>query len=301
MHFLLPGERWGQPMAGMAKVLIPIPARDFDPTEVAVPWRSLTLLGHQVVFATPDGRPGQADALMLTGQGLDPWGWMPGLKRLPLIGRALRANPEARAAYAEMAQSPAFRQPLAWDAVDAGAFDGLILPGGHRARGMTEYLESPVVQALAIAFFQAGKPVGAICHGVLAAARARDPATGRSVLYGRKTTALTWSLERSAARLGGFGRFWDPHYYRTYREQPGEPAGYMSVQQEVTRALSSPADFLDVAPDAPDRARKTSGLTRDSDADPSPAWVVSDRAYVSARWPGDAHLFAKTFAALLTP
>jgi len=285
----------------MAKVLIPIPARDFDPTEVAVPWRILTRLDHQVMFATPDGRSGEADALMLTGEGLDPWGWIPGLKRLPLIGRALRANPDARNAYAEMAQSTAFQTPMAWDAVEAGDFDGLILPGGHRARGMTEYLESPVVQALAVASFQAGKPVGAICHGVLVAARARDPVTGRSALHSRKTTALTWSLERSAARLGGFGRFWDPHYYRTYREQRGEPAGYMSVQQEVIRALASPADFLDVPPDEPNRARKTSGLARDSDSDPSPAWVVRDGSYVSARWPGDAHLFAKTFAALLTP
>jgi putative intracellular protease/amidase len=285
----------------MAKALIPIPARDFDPTEVAIPWRTLTRLGHEVVFATPDGRPGQADDLMLTGQGLDPWGWIPGLRRLPLIGRALRANRDARMAYAEMVQSPAFQQPLAWSAVDAGAFDGMILPGGHRARGMTDYLESPVIQALAVAFFRAGKPVGAICHGVLVAARSLDPATGRSVLYGRKTTALTWSLERSAARLGGIARFWDPHYYRTYRERRGEAAGYMSVEQEVTRALATPADFLDVAPDAPDRARKTSGLTRDSETDASPAWVVRDGAYVSARWPGDAHLFAKTLAGLLKP
>jgi putative intracellular protease/amidase len=285
----------------MAKVLIPIPARDFDPTEVAIPWRVLTRRRHEVVFATPDGRPGQADGLMLTGEGLDPWGWIPGLKRLPLIGRALRANGDARAAYAELAHDPAFQQPLAWAAIDAAGFDGLILPGGHRTRGMTEYLESPVVQALAVAFFKAGKPIGAICHGVLVAARARDPATGRSVLYGRKTTALTWSLERSASLLGGFSRFWDRYYYRTYREKPGEPAGYMSVQQEVARALASPADFLDVAPDAPERARKTSGLARDSDADASPAWVVRDGAYVSARWPGDAHLFARTFAELLTP
>jgi putative intracellular protease/amidase len=283
----------------MAKAIIPIPARDFDPTEVAIPWRVLTRLGHSVTFASPDGRPGQADEIMLTGVGLDPWGWIPGLKRLALIGRALRAGGDARAAYAEMTRDPSFQHPLRWDAVDAAAFDGLILPGGHRARGMTEYLESSVVQALTVAFFKSGKPVGAICHGVLVAARGRDPATGRSVLYGRKTTALTWRLERSAARLGGLARFWDPHYYRTYRDGPGEPAGYMSVEQEVTRALESPADFRDVAPDAPDYGRKTSGLARDSETDLSPAWVVRDANYVSARWPGDAHLFAATLAGLL--
>jgi putative intracellular protease/amidase len=287
----------------MAKVLILLPAEDFDPTEVAVPWRVLTRRGHDVAFATPDGAPGAADDIMLTGRGLDPWGFLPGLRRLTLIGRALRAGRDARAAYAEMIRDAGFRHPLRWDAAeaaaDADAYDGLILPGGHRARGMRRYLESPVVQRLAVAFFRAGKPVGAICHGVLVLARSIDPATGRSVLYGRKTTALTWPLERSAAALGRIARFWDPHYYRTYRDEPGQPAGHMSVQAEVTRALRAPADFLDVPPDAPDHRRKTSGLARDSETDHRASFVARDGAYVSARWPGDAHLFAAEFAALL--
>ena len=74
--------------AAMARVLIPIPARDFDPTEVAVPWRELNRRGHDITFATRDGAPGAADEIMLTGHGLDPWGFIPGLKALPLIGRA---------------------------------------------------------------------------------------------------------------------------------------------------------------------------------------------------------------------
>jgi putative intracellular protease/amidase len=285
----------------MAKVLIPIPARDFDPTEVAVPWRTLTRAGHAVVFATPDGTPGRADEIMLTGQGLDPWGFIPGLRALTLIGRALGADEHGRAAYAEMAQSDTFQRPIRWDAADAGDFDGLILPGGHRARGMTEYLESPIVQRLATGFFGQAKPVGAICHGVLVLARTLDPGTAKSVLYGRKTTALTWRLEGAATQIGRIARFWDPNYYRTYRETPGQPAGYMSVEQEVTRALKSPADFLDAPADDPDYRRKTSGLARDTEDDPTPAWVVTDGLYVSARWPGDAHLFAETFAALLAP
>ena len=84
----------------MASVLMPIPARDFDPSEVAISWRVLTDAGHRVSFATPDGRPGVADALMLDGRGLDPWGWIPGLRALPLIGLLLRANRDARHAYA---------------------------------------------------------------------------------------------------------------------------------------------------------------------------------------------------------
>jgi putative intracellular protease/amidase len=234
---------------------------------------------------------------MVSGAGLDPWGWLPGLNRLRLVGLLLRANADARKAYAALLQDAAFRAPLRWDALSATAFDGLLLPGGHRARGMREYLESPLLQALVAACFAADKPVAAICHGVLLAARSRS-ADGRSVLFGRRTTALTWALERKAWAIARITRYWDPHYYRTYREAPGQPAGYMSVQQEVTRALATPADFLDVPRDAPDYRRKTNGLARDSARDASPAFVVRDGHYLSARWPGDVHRFAREFSAM---
>ncbi|MFO1385859.1 MAG: type 1 glutamine amidotransferase domain-containing protein [Chitinivorax sp.] len=52
-------------------VIVPIPSHDFDPTEVAVSWKVLCDAGHQVYFATPDGAPGRADPLMLSGEGLD--------------------------------------------------------------------------------------------------------------------------------------------------------------------------------------------------------------------------------------
>jgi putative intracellular protease/amidase len=132
----------------MASVLLPIPSRDFDPTEVAISWAVLTGLGHGVSFATPDGKPGAADPIMLDGVGLDPWGLVPGLRRLRLIGSVLRANADARRACAAMTADAAFQAPLRWDAVGIGDFDGLLLAGGHRARGMREYLESPVLQAL---------------------------------------------------------------------------------------------------------------------------------------------------------
>jgi putative intracellular protease/amidase len=282
----------------VAKVLIPIPRRDFDPAEVAVSWSVLTRLGHRVAFATPDGEPGRADDMMLTGEGLDVWGFLPGLKRLTAVGRLMRANADARHAYAAMQLDPAFQHPLLWGDVRSDDFDGLLLPGGHRARGMREYIESEVLQKLVAQFFARNAPVAAICHGVLLAARSRA-ADGRSVLYGRKTTALTWAFERAGWHVGRIVRFWDPNYYRTYAEEPGEPAGYMSVEQEVTRALARPEDFRDVPPDVPNYRRKTSGMTRDTWDDDSPAFVVRDGNYVAARWPGDAHTFAREFADVL--
>ena len=283
----------------MARVLILLPARDFDPTEAAVSWQVLVNEGHDVVFATPDGRPAAADDMMLTGEGLDPWSRIPLLGRLPLIGLLMRANGEARKAYAAMFVDRQYGAPLRWDSVNASEFDGLVLPGGHRARGMREFLESDMLQRLVASFFEPQKPVAAICHGVLLAARSISNRTGRSVLYGYRTTALTWAFERSAWKVARITRFWDPNYYRTYLEKPGQPQGFMSVQQEVTRALADPADFLDVPKSDPQYRRKTSGLQRDSIDDARPAFVVRDRNYVSARWPGDAHTFAKTFAGTL--
>lgn len=283
----------------MAKVLIPIPSRDFDPSEVAISWSVLKQLGHAVVFATPDGRPGQADDMMITGEGLDVWGFVPGLKHLTLVGRLMRANADARKAYGAMLQDPAFQAPLTWRDLRREDFASLLLPGGHRARGMRQYLESDVLQTLVAQFFAADLPVAAICHGVLLAARSRTADGKHSVLFGRRTTALTWALERAGARVGHVVRSWDPDYYRTYVEKPGEPEGYMSVQQEITRALASPEDFLDVPRDAPHYKQKTSGLMRDAWDDDRPAFVVRDGNYVSARWPGDAHTFAKDFAAVI--
>ena len=283
----------------MARILIPLARRDADPSEVAVSWQTLRADGHEVVFATPDGHPARTDEMMLDGVGLDPWGWIPGLRRLPLLGLLLRANGDARRAHAAMRADAAFNAPRRWDALDPADYDALLLPGGHRARGMREYLESSVLQNIVVAFFSADKPVAAICHGVLLAARSRWPVTGVSVLFGRRTTALTWTLEKKAWGTTRFTRFWDPHYYRTYRETDGQPAGHMSVQQEVTRALASAADFIDVPSDATDYRRKTNGIARDSAADESPAFIVRDGNYLSARWPGDVHRFAKTFSAML--
>lgn len=283
----------------MARVVMPLPSCDFDPTEAAVGWQVLRRLGHEVAVATPDGLQAYADPIMVTGRGLDPWSRVALLKNVSVIGTLLRADAAGRAAYADMCRDDGFRHPLLWSDLRLSDYDGLLLAGGHRARGMREYLESPILHRLVGEFFAADKPVGAICHGVVLAARSKVAASGRSVLYGRKTTALTWAFEKTAWTLGRIGRFWDPDYYRTYTEQAGELPGYWSVEAEVTRALAAPSDFLDVPAADPDARCKRGGIRRDRFDDSRPAFVVRDGNYVSARWPGDAHTFARTFAALL--
>jgi putative intracellular protease/amidase len=242
----------------MATVLVPLPDRDFDVTEVAVPWKVLTEAGHRVVFATEAGATPACDPLLLDG----------------VVFGKLGAAPDAIACYRELEADAAFRAPVSWRGLDVAAFDGLFLPGGH-AEGMKQYLGSAELHALVAAFWRiaetTGRPVGAICHGVLVLARA-------GVLHGRRTTCLPKYMERSAYLL----TFWKlGRYYRTY------PA---YVEDEVRAALAAPSDFV--------RGPRTLTArgTRDDDA---PAFVVEDGNYVSGRWPGDSWKVARAFAARL--
>jgi len=247
----------------MATILMPIPGTDFDPTETGVPWRHLRARGHSIVFATPEGHTGQADERMLTGRGLGP------------LAAVLKADARGRQAYAEMMRDSAFQQPLSYENLRLADYDGLLLPGGH-APGMKPYLESPQLRSLVSQAFAQDVPVGAICHGVLVAARTAN-AQGQSVLHGRTTTALTRQMELTAWLLT---RMWLGNYYRTYP---------CTVQQEVTDALGPKGRFL-----AGPRS-----LRRDRPEDLTPGFVVRDGRYLSARWPGDAHRFATEYARML--
>ena len=246
----------------MARVLMPLPDRDFDPTETAVPWRMLTRDGHEIVFATEQGGAAPAgDALLLEG-------------KLGSLGPAA----EPRAFYDEMAASREFAQPIPWSTIVPADFDGLILPGGH-APGMRQYLGSSLLQEKVCAFWRTGRPVGAICHGVLVLARAKDPATGKSVLHGARTTCLPKYMERGAYLM----TFWKlGRYYRTYDAY---------VEDEVKDALGDPKGQFDRGPLIVKK--------RGTDSDDVGAFIVEDGRYVSARWPGDAYLFARRFAARL--
>lgn len=286
-------------------IIMPLPNYDFDPTEVAVTWRIIRAAGHGVKFATPDGQRAHTDPLMISGEGLDPWGFIPGLKKVRAIGLMLRAQAGAREAYAALEKDADFLHPCRYSELKVGDYNGMVLPGGH-AKRMRAYLEDKTLQAFVVDFFESAdskgqhKPIAAVCHGVLLAARSISPRTGRSVLYGRRTTALTWKLENSAWMLTRFlARFWDPLYYRTYAESAGEPKGYWGVESEIKRLLANPSDFVDVNPAAPAFFQKSSGMVRDSDSNSQPAWVVRDGNYISARWPGDVHTFAKQYVSLL--
>ena len=168
--------------------------------------------------------------------------------------------------YEAMTQDAAFLAPLAYDAIDPSAYDGVLLPGGH-AQGMKPYLESEVLQAAVAAFFADGKPVAAICHGTIVLARTKD-ADDASVIAGRRMTCLPRMMEWSAwiATVATRG-----NYFRTYPEW---------VQSEVERLGGTVETGPLVA------------------AYGNP-FTVRDGNLLTARWPGDASGFAAELVAML--
>ncbi len=239
----------------MARVLIPLPDRDFDPTECAVPWHVLREAGHEIVFATEHGAIPACDPRLIEG----------------VIFGELGAKPEPKRLYAAMASSKELNRPISWASMDVTRIDALVVPGGH-AQGMKQLLDSATLRDKIGEYAATKKPLAAVCHGVLALARSTDPASGKSVLFGRHTTCLPKYMERIAYWLTAWklGR-----YYRTYDAY---------VEDEVRSALERSSDF----------ERGPITLVRHgTEVDPRGAFVVEDDNYVSARWPGDAYLFAE--------
>lgn len=228
-------------------ILMPLPDYDFDLTEAAIPWSVCKSRGWHVAFSTEFGIVAEADLHKLKGL-------LPGL---------LSAGAKAQAAYRQMVQDPAYQHPIPYTEIEPGQYQALLLPGGDAPR-MRQYLESTVLQRKVLQFWQRGKLIGAICHGVLVLARTVDPQTGRSVLYGHKVTALPQSLDRTGALLDA------------WLVKRGYLMYSSCVAEEVRACLERPEDFSDgsniLAP-----------------------YVVSDGNLITSRWYHDAELFAERF------
>jgi putative intracellular protease/amidase len=245
----------------MKKILIPLPSYGFDPTEVAIPWQLLTQAGFEIVFATPFGEPASPDSKMLKGENLGLW------------KPVLQARKDAIDACIEMQSSEPFCKPIKYNNIDEQSFAALLLPGGHD-KGVKEYLESAILQGHVVDFFTANKPVAAICHGVVLAARSINPTTNQSVIHQYQTTCLLKSQELLAYNLT---RLWLGDYYLTYPE--------ITVEDEVKSVLANAEKFIS----------GPSPLFRDSTDKLTRGFFVKDRNYLSARWPGDAYNFSIEF------
>ncbi len=196
------------------RILIALPNKDFDLTEVAVPWKLFKNKDYDIVFATEDGKKGEVDPKLITG----------------VIFGQLKAKPKAIEFFRELEKTQEFQQPMLFSEIKASDFDLLHLPGGH-AKGMRQYLESTILQQKVLEFYTADKIMGSICHGSIVLARTINPETGKSIVFNRVITGLIKRLEKVAFYITSW-KLGD--YYRTYPEY---------TEDEICRSLNNKAQF----------------------------------------------------------
>ncbi len=248
----------------LSKILIVLSDYDNDPSEVAIPWKEWTKLGHKITFATPNGKKSVLDQRMISGEGLGPCKFL------------LKANKRAINCYESLITEKNYSLPIGYDQITPSEYDALYIPGGH-APGVRSFLESEKLKEVILYFFNANRPVAAICHGPLLVARTIDPKTNKSVLFGRKTTALLKNQELTAWALT---RSFLGDYYRTYK---------IPVEDEILSVLEKKGHFL----------RGPAAIFRDDPKHLGRGFCFQDGNYLSARWPGDLHNMVNSFDNML--
>jgi putative intracellular protease/amidase len=117
-----------------------------------------------------------------------------------------------------MVQTPEWKEPAAWTSATFAldAYDLVFLPGGHE-KSVRQVIDSAAVHKMLVDFFPltkkpSRKAVGAVCHGVMVLAAAKDH-DGKSAIHDATTTTLPARFEQLA--------FWGTRvflgdYYKTY-------------------------------------------------------------------------------------
>ncbi|KAH9890797.1 class I glutamine amidotransferase-like protein [Xylariomycetidae sp. FL2044] len=244
------------------KVLFMMADYGHDPTETAVPYTAFKNARYEIEFATENGKVPRCDKKMLEG----------------MTQKILGASKSVIQQHKKMVRSPEMLHPRSWTSADftLDPYDLVVLPGGHD-KGVRQIIESDAVHRLLLDYFPktkrpAGrKAIAAVCHGVMVLSETRA-ADGRSILRDCLTTALPARFEQ--------GVYWATRpllgdYYKTFGH------GSESVEESVTKILGNPAQFR-------------------SSLNPG-GFIVEDEQYnyISARYPGDAELFAEEIMKLL--
>jgi putative intracellular protease/amidase len=141
--------------------------------------------------------------------------------------------------------------------INVNDYDAIFFPGGHGP--MWDLAADEITAALVNSFYEAGKPVGAVCHGPAALIKAVDK-NGSSVLSGKKVTGFTnteetavglekvvpFLLEDKLKELGGnysCGNDWGEHVVVDGNLITGQnPASAGAVAKAVIDSLGSLAD-----------------------------------------------------------
>ncbi len=110
-------------------------------------------------------------------------------------------------------------------------------------------------------------------------AKTINPLTNKSVIYDYKTTSLLKSQELLAYYLTKYKL---KDYYLTYPET--------TVEDEVISNLKDKKQFV----------KGNFPIFRDTINNPKKGFSVTDRNYISARWPGDVYNISYEFTKMIT-
>lgn len=149
--------------------------------ELVVAHRDLVAAGHDITIATPGGRTPTVD---------------PGSLNAEIVGDGEKVD-DFRAYL--VAIEPALRHPLALGAVDAAAYDAVVLPGGHGP--MADLAFDADLGAILTAADAAGALIAPFCHGPAGLLSAVD-ADGKFVFAGRRLAVFSDEEELT----GGLGQ-----------------------------------------------------------------------------------------------
>jgi putative intracellular protease/amidase len=122
----------------------------FWAAELVHPWYEFRDVGYSVTVASPDGGALEVDALS------DPRDDS-GYSATDVLSRGFLEDPEL---VAMLDDTPAVGD------LDPSAFDAIVVCGGQAP--MYQFRDHAELQQAIVAFFEAGKPTAALCHGVSA-------------------------------------------------------------------------------------------------------------------------------------
>lgn len=190
------------------------------------------------------------------------------------MGKLFKASKASLAAYQDMVASAAYRSPITWEAIEVDSFDAIVIPGGHHQE-MAPFLASETLQARIAEFNAEEKIVASICHGVLLAARSKDPA-GRSVLGGHKVTTVPAKSENQVQKMCA-KRMGHPRF--------GKPND-MTAEEEIRELMAGEGELVIVK----------MPLLKDSPGKDRRGLCFVDGNIITARMPHDAWSFARSVA-----
>ena len=190
----------------------------------------------------------------------------------------LGAEPEPKAFYRELERDAGFARRSRWDAIDSRASTRCSRRAATRRGCGSTSAASRCSEGRRVLGERASR--SARSATACWCSRAASTATGKSVLAERARPACrsTWSAPPTSSRAWKLGPL--------LPDLPGVRRG------RGARALARSGAQFERGPRTL-TARGTATTT-------APAFVVEDGRYVSARWPGDAYLFARRFGRQLS-